>query len=290
MVGMMKCVRVLLPLGIGMMLAGCQVSPMVDTPDETETGGVATAEKPLGYVALPGRAATSQTPSDTDAAFEAAAAMLKAAPRRRVPQDESPVEPEPVNVDPVAVQQAATSADTRPSPVVVTPPEPEPAPVVVTPPAPEPSPAAAYAAPRAEAAAVAPAVQPQPMGEAAGYALQITNGTLGRLYVEVQDDGGNIFPFGFMYSHQRLCSQPQEAKPIQGALNVVIRDPDSPGAPEVRRYQVAPPPDYMGKTLSVTILPGRYRAAVDGKVYYTSPLPEETTPETAEEKPTGAAR
>lgn len=261
----MKCVRVLLPLGLGLLLTGCQVEPVPDAPATADSGGVAAAEKPQGYVALPGQAATSQTPTDTDAAFDAAAAALKAnaAQQAAVAQvAEKPAEPEPINADPPAVQQVLAAAQP--------PAAPEEQPATVT--------------PLAEVKPAMPTAAPQPTGEAAGYALQITNGTLGRLYIEVQDDGGNIFPFGFMYSHQRLCAQPQEAKPIQGRLTIVIRDPDSPGAPEVRRYQVTPPPNYMGKTLSVTILPGRYRAAVDGEVYYTSPLPEET-PATEEQKP-----
>ena len=243
---MTMSVRVLLAAVCGLALTGCQIEPVPDAP--------AGAEKPQGYVALPGQAATSQTPSATDAAFEAAAAALRAgSPRPQEPQAEAaPAEPPPVNADPPAVQQAVAAAAAESAE--------KPAAVSATPTAP-------------------PVEAPQPTGDAAGYALQITNGTLGRLYIEVQDDGGNIFPFGFMYSHQRLCSQPQEPKPIQGQLTIVIRDPDSPGAPEVRRYQVTPPPNYMGKTLSVTLLPGRYRAAVDGEVYYTSPPPPEPAQE-----------
>ena len=233
-----------------------------DSPAAAEMGGVAAAERPQGYVALPGQAATAQTRSDTDAAFEAAAAALRAQAPQSNTAEQAP-EPEPINADPPSLQQARAA----------TPPvEPRPEPVVVSPPQAPLPPAAAEQAPEPPAAA-----PPQPLGDAAGYALQITNGTLGRLYIEVQDDGGNIFPFGFMYSHQRLCSPPQEARPIQGELTIIIRDPDSPGAPEVRRYRVAPPPDYMGKTLGVTILPGQYRASVDGKVYYTSPPPPERT-------------
>lgn len=238
--------RVWMAMLAGLLMVGCQVAPTPDAP--AEAGGEAPAARPRGYVALPGQAATSQSHSDTDAAFEAAAAALKArSPQQSFPlQAEAPAEPEPINADPPGLRQPRAAA--LPTP--------------------------------AEQPAEAPRpTAPQPVGEPAGYALQITNGTLGRLYIEVQDDSGNIFPFGFMYSHQRLCSPPQEARPIEGQLTIVIRDPDSPGAPEVRRYQVTPPPDYLGKTLGVTILPGRYRASVDGKVYYTSPPPPERTDE-----------
>lgn len=263
----MKRVKMLLPLALGWLLAGCQSAPTPDAPAAMDNGGAAVAEKPQGYVALPGQAATEKTRTEADEAFEAAAAALKAhASKPAEPQVEAatlPEEPEPINADPPAVARPA-----EPAVVEANPQESENA-VVGTPAQPE--------LPKAEPAA-APVEMGQP-SDSAGYALQITNGTLGRLFIEVQDSTGNIFPFGFMYSYQRLCSQPQEPKPIQGQLTIVIRDPDSPGAPEVRRYHVTPPPNYMGKTLSVTILPGRYRVAVDGEVYYTSPLPEETAAE-----------
>lgn len=110
----------------------------------------------------------------------------------------------------------------------------------------------------------------------APYALQILNGTQGRLFIEAQDDSGNIFPFGFMYSGQRVGTQPQEPRLIVGKLTVIVRDPDSPGAPEIRRYRITPPSGYESHTLGITILPGgRYRVMVDGRVHYVSPEPDE---------------
>lgn len=130
--------------------------------------------------------------------------------------------------------------------------------------------------PAVDQAAVTP-VQPTPApapGASAGYAVQINNGTDGRIYVEVHDDSDNIFPVASMYAGQKINTQPQEPRPIQGQLTVVVRDPDQPGAPELRRYKVTPPAGYMGKTVGITILKGgRYRASLDGEVYYTSPDP-----------------
>ena len=85
-----------------------------------------------------------------------------------------------------------------------------------------------------------------------------------------------------MYASQKISTQPAEPRPIQGQLTLIIRDPDQPGAPELRRYKVSTPPQgYMGKTISITILSGgRYRAAVDGEVYYATPEPTEKPAET----------
>ncbi len=119
---------------------------------------------------------------------------------------------------------------------------------------------------------------PQPAPPSADYAVQVTNGTVGRLFVEVQDDSGNVFPIAFMHAGQNISTPPMEPKPISGKLTVVIRDPDQPNAPELRRYKVAPPANYNGKTVGITILPGgQYRASLDGEVYYTSPAPEPRT-------------
>ncbi len=119
-----------------------------------------------------------------------------------------------------------------------------------------------------------PSTAPVTPGASAGYAVQINNGTDGRIYVEVHDDSDNIFPVASMYAGQKINTQPAEPRPIQGQLTVIVRDPDQPGAPELRRYKITPPANYMGKTVGVTILKGgRYRAALDGEVYYTSPDP-----------------
>lgn len=108
----------------------------------------------------------------------------------------------------------------------------------------------------------------------APYALQIMNGTQNRLFIEAQDESGNIFPFGFMYAGQRVGTQPQEPRLISGNLIIVLRDPDRNNAPEIRRYVIPPPLGYEGRTLCITILPGgRYRVTIDGVVQFASPEP-----------------
>ena len=242
-------------------VAGCQQAPPTDSP--TTEGGI--SEKPRGYQALPGMAATSATPSDTATAFEFAAASLAtpsdATPRVQTTEKRS----EAPRVAAPALPRQIRLPDNLPE----APPIPDPRPVSDDD---EPLPAADSSQP--DGSAAISASSPEPSERSSGYAVQVTNGTNGRLFVEVKDDSGNIFPFGFMYAGQRIASQPQENRPIQGNLQVIIRDPDQRGAPELRRYRVAPPAAYDGKTVGVTILPGgRYRASVDGKVYYKSPDP-----------------
>ena len=123
----------------------------------------------------------------------------------------------------------------------------------------------------------------------AGYAVQINNATNGRIFIEMHDDSDNLFPVAAMYAGQKISTQPQEPRPIQGQLTVIIRDPDQPGAPELRRYKVTPPPAYMGKTIGITILSGgRYRASLDGEVYYATPEPTEKPAEAPKKEATPA--
>lgn len=246
---MMK--RAMTVLVAAAVLAACQQAPVADAPAAGDAPG-AVASKPQNYVALPGQAATSATPSETTTAFEFAAAAYAQSP-----------------------EQALSSAELLPprSPATTAPAS---ALAPQAPPIPEPRPVPSTGLLQSASPGVA-AVGKQPSsrsGDGAPYAVQITNGTPGRLFVEVQDDGGNIFPIGFMHAGQRIGSQPQEARAISGQLTIIVRDPDRPGAPELRRYRVAPPPHYEGKTLGVTVLPGgRYRVTLDGQVLYTSPEP-----------------
>lgn len=118
----------------------------------------------------------------------------------------------------------------------------------------------------------------------ADYAVQITNGTAGRIFVEAQDAAGHIFPCGPMFGGQSINTPPDPIGPLKGPITVVVRDPDKDGAPEIRRYQVQAPLNYKGKTVGITILPGgQYRADVDKEVYYTSPAPEKPAEATAPE-------
>lgn len=203
-------------------MVACQNrTPVVDMPVNANTGRTL-AERPLGYVALPGRAATSTTLSETNAAIEYAAAAYGHPAAMTQP---------PVNATTQAAQQD------MPSPT-------------------------------------SPVWRTVSSAPGAPYSVQVSNGTSGRLFIEATDEGDNIFPFGFMNAGQRVGALPQNPHPIQGRIVIVVRDPDQPGAPEIRRYYVNPPAGYEGKTIGITILPGgRYRATLDGKVYYTSPEP-----------------
>lgn len=252
-----------------MAIVGCQQVPPVDAP--IPEGG--TAEKPQGYQALPGVAATSSTPSETATAFEFAAAALatnsNSASRAPSPGSEGSAMPATPRVAPPALPRQLSI----PSDMPAAPPIPDPRPVDD-----DEQPTSTDSSLSGGSATISAGSSRQ-VGSGSGYAVQVTNGTSGRLYVEAKDDSGNIFPFGFMYAGQRIASQPQDNRPIQGHLQVIIRDPDQPGAPELRRYNVAPPANYDGKTVGVTILPGgRYRASVDGNVYYKSPEPLPSLP------------
>ncbi len=121
-------------------------------------------------------------------------------------------------------------------------------------------------------AASASAAQPQLMD----YTVCIINGTPNRLFIEAQDATGTIYPCGFMHKDRSYSTPMVQAEPIHGPITVVVRDPDQPDAPELRRYKVNPPPfNYAGRTVTIKILPGGYyQAMVDGIVYYISPAPE----------------
>lgn len=210
------------------------------------------------YLALPGQGAVNTHATDTDAAFdEQVAAYTGQTATPAQPQVHQPVvQPE---VYPVAQPQNPYA-------------QPVPAAPVAMPTYPQP-------------------VVNQPAADGtAGYAVRVSNATTGRIFVEMHDDSDNIFPVASMYAGQRISTQPSEPRPISGQLTVVVRDPDQPGAPELRRYKVTPPPAYMGKTIGITILSGgRYRASLDGEVYYSTPEPTDKPAEKKAETTAPAA-
>ncbi len=282
---MKKRLSVVLPV---LAIAACQQTPpVVDSPAPNE----GMPEKPQGYVALPGQAATSETPSETTTAFDFAAAAYAERPTTEgagegLPATSTPVTPMPeeakIPESPLVAPPAIPKTIHVPENLPKAPEIPDPRPVEdrgLTPTAQntEPPTQEVLDAPKPDVHATVSSPRGDEYG---GYAVQVTNGTSGRLFVEMQDDSGNIFPFGFMYAGQRIATRPQTDRPIHGHLRVVVRDPDQPGAPELRRYNVEPPASYEGRTVGVTILPGgRYRASVDGEVYYRSPEPMPSLPE-----------
>lgn len=104
------------------------------------------------------------------------------------------------------------------------------------------------------------------------YKVKITNGTPNRLFIEAQDAKGNIYPCGFMQPGQSETTKMDQAQAVASPVLIVVRDPDQPDAPELRRYRVATPnASYANRTLHFTVIPkGRYSAAIDDQVYYAS--------------------
>lgn len=258
-----------------LLLAACsQPEPEVNTGRAQANVLPREAARSHQYIALPGQSARAVTPTDTDAAFEQQAAAYAAASQPFVPAPGTVDEPgDPSGqAQPVVVTAPQQQAGIPPTVTPLTSqPTPEP-PLLQNPEPSAPVPSSGQASsslPQTQAAASA-----NPGKPAADYAVQVNNGTNGRLYIDVYDESDNIFPIAFMYAGQTISTPPQEARPIKGKLTVVIRDPDRPGAPEIRRYKVDPPASYQGKTVGITILPGgQYRASLDGEVYYSSPLP-----------------
>lgn len=272
----MKC-HYIPAIGTALLLSSCsQPAPQSATRPGTAPGYALPNETAHNrqYLALPGQSARAVAPTDTDAAFERqAAAYATGATAPPVANDSLQTSAFPGSLPAASADAAMGKTDNAGIPATAPFPARADHGSLAADSIPEPQPLhdpAAENAPLGNAAsAAAPATQPK-----ASYAVQVKNGTPGRLYIEMQDDAGNIFPIAFMHSDQAISTPPQEPKPIVGKLTVVIRDPDQPGAPELRRYKVEPPADYMGKTIGITILPrGQYRASLDGDVYYVSPAP-----------------
>ncbi len=136
-------------------------------------------------------------------------------------------------------------------------------------------PTASPAAPSLEPVAsnITQPTQNQNVG-AMNYKVKITNGTTNRLFIEAQDANGTIYPCGFMQAGQSFTTPMEQAQAVAGPVLVVVRDPDQPGAPELRRYRISTPTaSYNNKTLHFTVIPkGRYEAAIDDQAYYISEL------------------
>ncbi len=235
-------------------------STLADLPTETPRQG--------RYIALPGQAAV-----DTDAAFEQQVAaynnpsQVPAAPT--VPSLDNALGGVPAA--PAAPVQ--TTIPTATGTAVVTTPAPVPtypSPVTVT----DGQVGSGAAAIAGGAAAVLPPADTTPVGGLVDYTLRVTNATSGRVFVEAQDAAGEIYPCGFMTGSQSISSEKKQVAPIKGPITVVVRDPDKPDAPELRRYKVDPPSGYAGKTLEITIISGGlYQVSVDGQVRYITPTP-----------------
>ncbi|MFI3242966.1 MAG: hypothetical protein R3Y56_01790 [Akkermansia sp.] len=104
------------------------------------------------------------------------------------------------------------------------------------------------------------------------YKVKVTNGTTNRLFIEAQDANGTIYPCGFMQPGQSETTKMEQVQAMAGPVLVVVRDPDQPGAPELRRYRIPTPnQSYSGKTVEFTVIPkGSYAGAIDGQTYVQS--------------------
>ena len=269
----------ILSAGVLVLAASCvqhaPVSPQINTKSMVNTGTTATQpSNTLGnvlrnrqYLALPGQSPVAVS-NDTDAAFEQQAAAYADGAAA---------------VQPVAAQMPTTVAmpNTPGAPVVG-------------------NFASFQTAATSAVSSVFPAVgsantaTPAAQAELMDYTVKITNGTPNRLFIEAQDASGTIYPCGFMHKDRSYSTPMVQAEPIHGPITVVVRDPDQPDAPELRRYKVNPPPfNYAGRTVSIKILPGGYyQAMVDGVVYYISPAPEgapKVTPKPAAPAPAAEA-
>ncbi len=127
-------------------------------------------------------------------------------------------------------------------------------------------------APQATAAPLAPQPAQNQNAGVMDYSVKVTNGTTNRLFIEAQDANGTIYPCGFMQPGQSETTKMEKVQGMAGPVLVVVRDPDQPGAPELRRYRIPTPnQNYSGKTVEFTVIPkGSYSGAVDGQPYVQS--------------------
>ncbi len=294
---MKKLLLITTPL---ILVACTQVQPPVPTtaPKQTEPSHASLPRETARqgqYIALPGQAAV-----DTDAAFDqqvaayANAGVATAAPVTVPVASEQGVvtHPLPTQGAPVVLAPQTTTIPTAAGTAVVLNPV---APVVQQPYAVQQPMQPAYSgmqqayndavgAVAGGTAALATGAQAmgmpqQPMDNfspnaAIDYTLRITNGTTGRVYIEAQDAAGEIYPCGFMTGGQSISTPKTQVAPIKGPITVVVRDPDKPDAPEIRRYKVDAPTGYAGKVVEIMIIPGgKYQVSVDGQVRYITPTP-----------------
>ncbi len=280
---MKKLILITTPL----LLAACSHDTppaLTQMPAQSSLSALPTETTQQGqYIALPGQAAV-----DTNAAFDQHAAaytapVADAAATVAVATETTPAAVQPVTVPVATPTQPVMQTTSIPTALgtavvmtpVTTPAIPQTTPVYGVPATPLAGAAVAGAAVAGASAYAGIPVETTPvvMGPV-DYTLRITNATSGRIFVEAQDAAGEIYPCGFMTGSQSISSEKKQANPIKGPITVVVRDPDKPDAPELRRYKVDPPTDYAGKTVEITIISGGfYQVSVDGKVRYITPTP-----------------
>ena len=216
------------------------------------------------YLALPGQAAVATKDLDPDSAFELQAAQYARNRQGGVPGGDAGFQPPALDPTPGAGNSTPRPQVDIPDPDESSPgPEPahitQPAPPVQLPPPAQPTPTVSL-----------PPAHPQGQLD---YTVSISNKTSGQLFIEAQDSAGTIYPCGPMTPNKTWNTPMTKADPIKWPIVVVVRDPDQPGAPEIRRYRVNTPVDYSNRTLNISIVPGgKYEVRLDGQLFYVSPV------------------
>lgn len=248
-------------------LVSCQQSVPDFDPQANARARLKETHKLGQYLALPGQAVVNTRDMDPDAAFELQAAEYARNRQAAAPGGDAGFQPPAIDPTPGASGQTARPQVNIPDPAAdATPQAPEP--VHITP---------APAAPPAQLPPVEtkPTVNlppAHPTGQL-DYTVSISNKTSGQLFVEAQDSAGTIYPCGPMSPNKTWNTPMTKADPIKWPIVVVVRDPDQPGAPEIRRYRVNTPVDYTNRTLNISIVPGgKYEVRLDGQLFYVSPV------------------
>ena len=211
------------------------------------------AARPAQYLALPGQAAVAVGAADVNSAFDAQVSPYGAQPQTGAAMG-------------AAMGQAAAAA----AGAIHAPMQQTPTPMMPVAAGNQPTYIHQSAVPGQAAIGMVPGTTPATPGIAGpmNYSVRITNSTPGRIFVEAQDASGAIYPCGFMDGGRSSTTPLEQADPIVGPITIVVRDPDKPDAPEIRRFKVNPPAYYAGRTVGISIIPGgKYHASVDGNVY-----------------------
>lgn len=268
----------------GLLLTSCQTQPEVHS---TVTTTPRTQPRPL-FIARPGQEAIAVS-ADTDAAFDQAVASYANQGGSALPARGTGAAPTGSGNDVISDALSATSPLTAPGNTPA--PRTDNGSGYITQPGmnrlssdtgsssqpsqPAPSQQQPAATPTATPTTPPPAppvsTPAQPSGSV-NYSVQVINTTDGRLFIEASDAAGEVYPCGFMVSGQNYTTNKKQASPIAWPITVVVRDPDRPGTPEIRRYRVpAPTEDYSGKNIGICIVKGgTFYASLDGRVYYTA--------------------
>lgn len=267
---------------IGLLLTSCQTQP--EAHSTVTTTPRTTQPRPL-FIARPGQEAVAVS-ADTDAAFDQAVASYANQGGSASSTRSTGSAPAGSGNDVISDALSATTPLTPPGNTPASRPGSNASGFITQPDmnsgaptagdAPQPTRQAPYQQPTQPAAntPTAPAATPAPVqpSGSVNYSVQVINTTDGRLFIEASDAAGEVYPCGFMVSGQNYTTNKKQTSPIAWPITVVVRDPDRPGTPEIRRYRVpAPTEDYSGKNIGICIVKGgTFYASLDGRVYYTA--------------------